>query len=130
MAGVTAQGGTFTFAIIGGGGSSGFSARITSISVESPQAGAVDMTAITHDASIAMIAPTGEWSGGAATVDYIREGAADLLSHVRKRGTVTFSSAGFSVTKTAILESGTNQASTNDIVRGTLKFRFTDYTAT
>lgn len=125
MAGVTAHGGTFTFVT----SDASLLATITGLSIETPQAEVVDMTAWDEDFSIARMVPTGCWTGGSASVDYIHaQGGTDPHSLVRKAGSLSFSSAGYSVTRQAVLESATAQASTGDIVKGTLKFRFTDYT--
>ena len=127
MAGVTAQGGTFSFAITGG---STYTAVVTSVSVEAPQAEVVDMTAIDDPADEINLAPSGLWAGGSVSVGYIHggAGATDVRDIVRKHGTLSFSSAGYSVSRKAILESATAEGSVNDIVRGNLKFRLTDYT--
>jgi len=129
MAGVTAHGGTFTFTPVGG---APLTAYVTGLSVESPQAVCVDMTAwdTAHVEAIAVVA-TGEWTGGSASVDYIHAGGAgtvvDPQTIVRKAGVLQFASPGHSVTRNAILESASTQAAVGDLVRGTLKFRFTDY---
>jgi hypothetical protein len=123
MAGVTAQGGAFTF--------NGVSAYITGLSVETPTAEVVDMTAHNAAAGQMVMVPTGHWSGGSVTVDYIHAaGGTDPLSIVRTVGTLSFSSGGYSVSRRAILESATTSARVGDLVRGTLKFRVTDYAGT
>lgn len=123
MAGVTAQGGTFTF--------NGVSAYITGLSVETPTAEIVDMTAHNAAAGQMVMVPTGHWSGGAVTVDYIHAaGGADPQSVVRTVGTLSFASGGYSVSRRAILESATTSAKVGDVTRGTLKFRVTDYAGT
>lgn len=121
MAGTLAQGATFSFR--------GSSFTLTGISVETPTAGVVDMTAWNAAASLSVIAPTGEWSGGYISVDYLHATGVDVSSLVTKVGTVTFSSPGFSYSRNALLESATTGASTNELVRGTMKFRLTDYVA-
>ena len=127
MAGVTAQGGTFTFAASGGGT---VSAHITGLSVETPQAEVVDMTPLDAPASVVKVVPTGSWSGGAISVDYIHAGptATDPQSIVRQYGVLSFSSAGYSVSRNVILESASTDVRQGDVVRGQLKFRLTDYT--
>lgn len=125
MAGVTAQGGTFAFSTTAGT----FTAAVTGLSVETPQAEVVDMTPIDAAADQVVVVPTGGWTGGSATVTYLHAGGGtDPQTIVRKFGSLTFASAGYSVSRQAILESATTETSVNDIVRGTLKFRFTDYT--
>lgn len=75
------------------------------------------------------LVPTGDWSGGTVSVDYIHAGSsqADPNSIVRKVGQLVFRSPGYSVTRQAILESATTEARTGEIVRGTMRFRITDY---
>jgi len=121
MAGTSAQGGTFSFR--------GAVATITSISVETPAAEIVDMTSGSHSVGVVMLVPTGSWSGGTVTVDYLHpRGGTDPQSLVRQVGVATFSSAGYSVSRNVILESASHGAQSGDIVKGTLKFRMTDYT--
>jgi hypothetical protein len=126
MAGVTAQGATFTFTP---GGAAQLSAIVTGISVETPVAEVTDMTSATAAAGTMTIVPTGEWSGGSVSVDYIHAGSTqvDPQTIVRKRGSLSFASAGYGVTRNVILESATTEATVGDIVRGTLRFRITDY---
>ncbi len=120
MAGVTAHGGTFSFG--------GFSAAVVGVSVETPTAEIADMSGIQNTSSQIVLVPTGSWSGGSVTVDYLRRTAtADPISLVRSVGTLTFSSAGFSVARRAILESASSEARAGELVRGTLRFRTTDY---
>lgn len=73
--------------------------------------------------------PTGEWSGGTISVDYIHAGPlqADPQSLVRQTGRLLFVSPGYSIGRNVILESATTEARVGDIVRGTLRFRMTDY---
>lgn len=125
--GTTAQGGTFTFSVSGGN----IVAKIIGLSVETPQAEIVDMTAYNDAAELSVAVPTGSWTGGSVSVDYMHvPGGQDPQSIVRKVGSLTFSSAGYSVTKRAILESATTEARVGELVRGTLRFRLTDYQGT
>jgi hypothetical protein len=126
MAGVSAQGATFTFTPVGGGP---FGAIVTGVSVETPVAEVTDLTAASDGTGTIAIVPTGEWSGGSVSVDYIHAGAlqVDPQTLVRKNGRVFFGSPNFTFGRQAILESATTEASTGDIVRGTLRFRVTDY---
>jgi hypothetical protein len=116
MAGTTAHGATFSF--------KGVSFTLTGISVETPTAGVVDMTPWNASAATSVIVPTGEWSGGSVSVDYL---GGDMSSLVKQVGMLTFSSAGFSYSRNVLLESATVGATVNDLVRGTMKFRLTDY---
>lgn len=121
MAGVHAQGATFSFA--------GYRAIVSGISVETPTAEVTDMTPGWAPAGMHVAVPTGDWSGGAISVDYIHAGPSqvDVQSLVRRRGALVFSSTNFTVSRNAILESATTEARTGDIVRGTMRFRMTDY---
>lgn len=121
MAGVHAQGATFTFA--------GFRAIVTGISVETPTAEVTDMTSAVAPLGTQTIVPTGDWSGGSVSVDYIHAGSAatDPQTLVRRRGQLSFSSQNYSVSRNVILETATTEARAGDIVRGTLRFRVTDY---
>lgn len=132
MAGFSAQGATFTF--IGSLGNSGpvsFTGSITGINVTTPTAEIVDMTAYNAPVNATAIAPTGGWSGGQVTVDYISKiGTGDVQDLVRRIGPLSFASPNFSVTRRAILESATQEASVGGLVRGSLTFRVTDYQGT
>lgn len=121
MAGVSAQGATFTF--------QGVQAIVSGISVETPAAEVVDMASATAPVGTIRMVPTGEWSGGTISVDYIHAGPlqADPQTLVRQVGPLFFGSSGYSVGRNVILESATTEARTGEIVRGTMRFRITDY---
>lgn len=120
MAGVSAQGGTFTFR--------GIRATITGLSVETPTAEVVDMTSYAAPINTVMLVPTGAWSGGSVTVDYVHQaGGVDPQTVVRQVGQLVFGSPGYSITRQAILESATTEARLGDRVTGSLRFRLTDY---
>jgi len=121
MAGVSAQGATFTFRVI--------RAIVSGISVETPTAEVTDMASAVDPVGTLRIVPTGEWSGGSVSVDYIHAGPlqADPQTLVRKTGQLLFQSPGYSIGRNVILESATTEATVGDIVRGTLRFRMTDY---
>jgi hypothetical protein len=119
MAGVSAQGGTFTF--------QGFVGAITGISVQTPEAEIVDMTSPTDGIGFAVRVPTGDWTGGSVSVDYIKTSNTDPQTLVKQVGQLTFSSAGFSVTRRAILQSASMEARVGAAVTGTLNFVVTDY---
>lgn len=121
MAGVTAQGAAFTFA--------GFSGAVTGISVESPVAELADFTSIADRAEIIKIVPTGAWSGGSITVDYIATSGLPTAL-VRSRGTLAFVSPRFTYSVNAVVESASITAQTGDIVRGSIRFKPTDYYGT
>ena len=126
MAGVSAQGATFTFTPVGG---AALAAIVTGISVETPTAEVTDMTSAVDSVGTMRIVPTGEWTGGSISVDYVHAGATatDPQTIVRKNGQLRFASAGYTVIRQAILESATTEARAGEIVRGTLRFRVTDY---
>lgn len=118
MAGITAQGAAFTFA--------GFSGAVTGISVESPVAELADFTSIADRADIIRIVPTGAWSGGSITVDYIATSGFPV-SLVRTRGLLLFSSPQFTHAVNAVVESASITVQTGDVIRGTIRFKPTDY---
>ena len=131
MAGFTAQGATFTFTTPSGS----FTAKLTGISIETPTAEVTDMTPAALGSGYIILVPTGDWSGGSMSVDYIRETSSqsanaigDPQSLVRKHGPATFASAGMSITRNVILQSASTEARVGDLVRGSLRFVLTDYT--
>lgn len=119
MAGVTAQGATLTFR--------GVVATITGISVEMPTAETTDMTSATDGAAQSVIVPTGAWSGGTITVDFLTLNT-DPQALVRQVGDLTFRSAGYTISRRVLCESASVEARTGELVRGSLRFRMTDYT--
>jgi hypothetical protein len=132
MAGFSAHGATFTFVgSLGNSGPVSFTGAITSINVTTPTAEIVDMTSVTDAVDVRVLVPTGAWAGGEVSVDYIATaGTGDVKDLVRRVGPLSFASPLFSVTRRAILESATQEASVNGIVRGSLTFRVTDYQGT
>jgi hypothetical protein len=127
MAGFTAQGATFTFA----GSLGSFAGAITGINVETPVAEIVDMTSRDDPTGYAIKVPTGEWTGGRISVDYIAvQGTGDLQSLVRGVGSLTFSSARLNVTRRCILESANTEGRVGDLIRGSATFIPTDYQGT
>ena len=116
MAGVV-SGATFSF--------SSFRGSVTDLSVETPSAVLADMSSTADRGRIQMIVPTGEWSGGSITVGFMS--ASDPQSLIGKRSMLVFSSAGYSVSRNVILESSSVDVRVGEAVRGTLKFRITDY---
>lgn len=121
MAGVTAHGATFTF--------NGVRATITGISVEMPTAEVADMTGVNNSSDQMVIVPTGAWSGGTITVDFIGI-TGDPQAYVRQTGPLAFASAGYSVSRRVLLESASVDARAGELIRGSLRFRMTDYTGT
>lgn len=127
MAGFAAQGATFTFA-----GSLGeFKGAIVGINVETPVAEVVDMTSPTDPKGYSIRVPTGEWSGGRISLDFIATTATgDIQGIVRGIGPLTFSSPKFSVTRRCILESANTETRVGELVRGSATFIPTDYEGT
>lgn len=120
MAGLTAHGATFTFQSFGG--------DVTGISVESPVAELTDMTSIVDPASFMVMVPTGAWSGGSISVDFLaKRGAALPSTLVRERGRLLFASENFTLAINAICESASVTAQAGDLIKGSLRFRPTDY---
>ena len=109
---------TFSFA--------GAIGNIIGIHVETPQAEIVDMTSFTHGVGTMLMVPTGAVAGGTVTVDYMAD--ALLPVNIGTVAPLTFSSSAINLSLRGILESATVEARTGEIVRGTLKFRLTDYT--
>lgn len=124
MAGYVASGATFTFC--------GVRAIATRVSVEAPTAEIVDMTA--HDAPVnqKMLVPTGANGGGAVDVEFLQSpsGAVSPLDAIGKVGVASFTGNTFSINSRAVCESATVEAAVGDLVRGTMRLRFTDYNVT
>jgi len=122
MAGYVASGATFTFC--------GVKAIAIRVSVESPTAEIVDMTA--HDAAVntAVLVPTGAWVGGGGTVDveFLQSaGGTSPLLAIGKVGQASFSGNTFSLSNKAVCETASLEAAVGDLVRGTMRLRFTDH---
>ena len=120
MAGITAHGATFTFNAFGG--------EVTGISVESPVAELANMTSMTDPVGMVKMVPTGEISGGTITVDFLaRAGSALPTTHVRQRGQLRFASSNLTYVVNAVCESASISAQAGDLIKGSLRFRPTDY---
>ena len=119
MAGVSAQGGTFTF--------DSKTAYIVALSVDSAVAEVVDMTSSVHAVDHIHMVPTGASSGGGFSVDYLAASNYDATATIGQVKQLSFSCAGYSVSKWAVHESSSTQLKVGDLVRGTMKFRLTDY---
>ena len=104
----------------------GLSLKVVSLSVETPQAEVVDMTSATDGPSQITLVPTGAWTGGSITVEYLYEGRNPQLD-VRSVGNLVFTSSAYSVSRRAILVSATVDSRVGEVVRGTLRFQLTDY---
>lgn len=120
MAGTTAQGSTFTF--------NGVVATVVGVQVETPVAEVVDMTPHDAAAGVNVLVPTGHWTGGSITVEYLHAaGGIDPQTAVRTYGLLSLAGPNFSVSRNVILEKASTEARTGDIVRGTLTFLMTDH---
>lgn len=127
MAGFAASGATFTFT----GSRGNFAGAVVGISVETPVAEIVDMTSPSDPSGYAVLVPTGEWSGGGVSLDFIATASTgDIQDIVRGVGSLTFASPHFSVTRRAILESANMEARLGELVRGSATFKVTDYQGT
>jgi hypothetical protein len=127
MAGFAAQGATFTFASSRGE----LKGAVVGITVDTPVAEVVDMTSPDDPSGYSVLVPTGEWSGGSVSLDFLATTATgDIQNLVRGIGPLTFSSPNWSVTRRAILESANTEARVGELVRGTANFRVTDYQGT
>jgi hypothetical protein len=131
MAGATAHGATFTFTAATSTPTVPlvFSGKLTGISVEMPTAEVTNMTAATDGLGYTYMVPTGEWAGGTITVDFLTFNA-DPQAFVRKVGNLTFTSAGYSISRRVVCESASVSAQAGELVRGSFKFLMTDYQGT
>lgn len=122
---VTGQGATFSFTSNRGT----YSGGVTKISVESPEAEIVDVTGLYDPAGRSILIPTGSLRGGSIDIEYVAvsNAAASVTALVGGFGQLSFNSPGFSVSRQAILESGSSSVSSGDVVRGSMRFRVTDY---
>lgn len=111
---------TFSFA--------GISATVVGLSVETPTAEVVDMTPHNAPAGQNVLVPTGHWTGGSISVDFLYTGSVDPQTLVRRSGQLIFRSTAYSVTRQVVLESASVEARVGEVVRGTLRFLMTDYT--
>lgn len=103
----------------------GVTARVSSVSVEHPKAETVNMTGFSDPAGAIVLVPTGEWSGGTVTVDFVGRNTFSEL--VRSHGQLTFTSAATSISLNVILESCSTEIRVGETLRGSLRFITTDY---
>lgn len=125
MAGLTAHGAAFVFL--------DFRGDITGISIESPSAEVTNMTSASDPVGHIVMVPTGEIAGGTITVDFLAKappgsGAAPLPTvYVKKVGSLFFASPSFACKVNVVCESASISAQSGDLIKGTLRFRPTDY---
>jgi hypothetical protein len=126
MAGVIARNASFSFR--------GLSATVTGISVEAPTAAYVDMThtptgGVGDRVNARVLVPTLEMSAGSITVDFLQQQSNQIDPNklVGLHGQLSFLSNGYGVIRQAFLESASTEVRVGELVRGTLKFKTTDY---
>jgi len=121
MAGVTAHGASFFY--------NGFSGVVSGISIETPSAEVTDMAGVGDASGVQKLVPTGGLTGGTITVDFLTSGG-DPQGLVRSVGNLAFRSPGYSVARRVLCESASVTAQSGELVRGSLRFRITDYMGT
>jgi hypothetical protein len=104
-------------------------AKITGMSVESPVAEVTDMTSITDTSDATVIVPTGAHSGGSVSVDFIADATGiDMQTLTGSYGVLRFTCyANYTVARHVVLESVSLDVRTAELVRGSMKFRVSDY---
>lgn len=107
---------------------SGFSGYVTGLSVDMPKAEIVNMTPQGAAAGAQVLVPTGAVTGGSVVVDFWHDGVVNVRNLIGTYGTLTFTSTAYSVSINVVCEHATVEARTGQIVSGTLRFVFTDFT--
>lgn len=105
-----------------------FSGYVTGLAVDMPRAEIVNMTPQNAAVGAMVMVPTGAVTGGKITVDFWHDGVVNVRNLIGTYGTLTFSSAAYSVSQSVVCEHATMEARTGQIVSGTLSFVFTDFT--
>ncbi len=103
---------------------SGFSGQVTGISVEAGQPEIVNMTGASEALGSVVMVPTGDYSPGSITVDFLADGS---IPSTGAKGQLSFSSSAYSIGRNVVLESVQVDARVGELVRGTMKFVMTDY---
>jgi hypothetical protein len=103
---------------------SGFSGQITGISVEDGRPEIVNMTGADAALGSAVMVPTGDFTPGSITVDFLAGGS---IPSTGAKGQLSFSSSAYSIGRNVVLESVQVDARVGELVRGTMKFVMTDY---
>lgn len=114
---ISSHGTTFSF--------SGFSALITSVSIEDGQAEVVDMTAIADPVGHKRLVATGALlTPPKVSIEFLRTTQTPVaLGTSGRTGTLTINGPGISVTKPAALDSITHEMAVGEIVRGQATFQ-------
>jgi len=99
--------------------------NVVGIQVETPTAEIVDMTGMFDPVNKVVAVPTGAYTGGSITIDYLADAVPN--AELGTVGEIVFASTAITVSRRGILESATVEASAGELVRGTMKFRLTDY---
>jgi len=102
-----------------------FTGVVTDVSVETPSAVLANMSGTGAGAASQLFVWTGELAGGTITVGFMS--STDPQALVGTRSDLSFESTGYSVSRNVILESASSDVRVGEPVRGTLKFRITDY---
>lgn len=113
---ISSQGATFAFA--------GFTAQVTSISVEDAPAEIVDMTRVTDALGVRRMVYTGDKTAPARVrVDYIRTPQTVApLTMAGSSGVLSISHAHVSLSTKAIIETASSEIAVGQFMRGTLSF--------
>jgi hypothetical protein len=87
------------------------------------------MTAITDARETSNLVATRELSGGSIAVGFLwpDTGGTDPNSLIGLAGPLQFNTSGITVSRTVILESASTEIRIGDAIRGTLRFKTTDY---
>jgi len=87
------------------------------------------MTSITDTSDATVIVPTGAHSGGSVSVDFIADATGiDMQTLTGSYGVLRFTCyANYTVARHVVLESVSLDVRTAELVRGSMKFRVSDY---
>lgn len=122
MAGYTALGTTASF--------DGNAFTVTGFSFNPPAAQLADMTGAADLAGANVMAPTGEYTPGTMTVDFIATTTfGNPQEIIGTRGALAISGP-YPISRNAVCTDGSVQATLGDIIKGTLEFTITDYYGT
>ncbi len=113
---ISSHGTTFSF--------SGFSANVTSISIEEAQSEVVDMTAIADPVGYRRLVATGAiLTAPKVSIEFIRTATTPAPLFMQgATGTLSISSPSINITKLAAVESLTHEMAVGDVIRGQASF--------